>query len=95
MTDAYEQQDRDRLAPAKQKVLEAMLEQGWYDADTIAKRTGLRVGTVLSKLRELCDSQHVFLGLAYERRRLKGGVHEYRLFHREPGQMPLFDTVAA
>lgn len=95
MPNHYQQEDKERLAPAMKAVRDAMQDQGWYDLDLISKRTGVRVGTVASKLRELCDSRHRFLGLSYERRRLKGGVHEYRLFSAEPEQLTLLAEVAA
>jgi hypothetical protein len=91
----YESQDRDRLAPAMQKVRDYMFETGWYDLDAVSKAIGVRVGTVASKLRELCDRDHAFLGLAYERKRLKGGVWLYRLYEREPSQLSLLAEVAA
>lgn len=95
MRNHYQTEDKARLAPAMQKVRDFMFEQGFYDLDAVSKATGIRVGTVASKLRELCDRDHAYLGLAYERKRLKGGVWLYRLYKREPSQLPILDGVAA
>jgi hypothetical protein len=89
----YTAEDRARLAPAKRAVLDAMLGKGWLDLDSVARQTGVRVGTIASKLREICDSRHAFLGLTYDRQRGQNGVHFYRLRIAEPEQLPLLEAV--
>lgn len=95
MPSHWEAEDKERLSPKAAKVRAFMFETGWYDLETVARATGLKVGTVASRLRELCDREHSFLGLAYERKRVGNGLHQYRLYEREPAQLPLLETVAA
>jgi hypothetical protein len=87
--DHYTDADKKRLGPIAQRVREEMLGAGWVDLDSLANRTGIRVGTIGSKLREITDRDHAFLGLEYERRRAGNGIHEYRLFTRQPEQLAL------
>ncbi len=93
----WEQEDRERLSPKAEAVRAFLFDQGWYELAEVARRTGIKEGTVASRLREMTDREHAYLGLAYERRRVPGkpGVHEYRLYEREPGQLPLLEVVAA
>jgi hypothetical protein len=87
----YTDEDRARLTPHLSRVRDFMLDAGWIDADNAAKHLGMRSGTLLSKLRELCDTRHSFLGLAYDRKATGRGVHLYRLFVREPEQLTLLE----
>lgn len=89
----YQDEDRQRLSPAKQTVKDVMLGQGWFDLDDLARRTGIRVGTIASKLREICDKDHAFLGLRYETKRIGRGIHHYRLLKSQPEQLPLLENV--
>jgi hypothetical protein len=95
MPSHYTDQDRERLSPKAAIVRAWMFGNGFYTLEQVAKATGLKEGTVASRLRELCDREHSYLGLAYERRRVGNGVNEYRLFERQPAQLPLLEGVAA
>lgn len=87
----YTQEDKERLAPLLKKVRQYFLGRGWVDPKDAARALGMERGTVTSKLRELVDSNHRFLGLCLERKRIGRGIHHYRLSYAEPGQMPLFE----
>jgi hypothetical protein len=48
---------------------------------------------VTSKLRDLVDRHHAYLGLKLERRKKENappGANEYALSYIQPGQVPLF-----
>lgn len=92
MRDHYEPEDRKRLSAKESAVLSAMLDRGWMTLDKVASQTGIQQGTVSSRLRDL-KARHD--GVTYERRRVKEGLHEYRVYSVEPGQMPLFDQAEA
>ena len=93
--DHYTDADRARTKPIRDAVCDTMLGRGWMDLDAVAREIGARVGTVASKLRELTDADHAHLGLGYERRALSKGRHEYRLFVRQPEQLPLLEGANA
>lgn len=88
-------EDRARTLPLRQRLLDAygpkdgQDEGPWFDADTVARELGGRVGTLLSKARELNDYHHIHLGLEFESRPLGCGRWEYRIIKRKPEQLPL------
>jgi hypothetical protein len=93
----YTDEDRARTLPIRQLLLDRLApkegeEAGpWVDMDDEAKAVGKRVGTCLSKMRELNDYHHAHLWLDFQSRRIKGGRWEYRVARRHPGQIPLFE----
>ena len=89
MTDHYTDADRQRLTPKGKLVLHAMLDAGWLTLDEVSAKTGVKVGTVASRLRDFKAA--AWMGLDYERKRIGEGLHAYRLFTRHPEQMPLFE----
>lgn len=91
--DHYTEADMARTRPIREQVKEIMIDAGWMDLDDVALLIGARPGTVASKLRELVDADHAYLGLAYERRGMGKGRHEYRLFVRQPEQLTLLEGV--
>jgi hypothetical protein len=93
MRDHFTEADKERLRPARERVINCMVGRGWIDLDQVAKEVGIRVGTVASKLREVCDKDHAYLGLAYDRMRDENrpGIHLYRLFIRIPEQLNLLE----
>lgn len=94
---SYEQQDRERLGPARQKVRDYMFGSGFYTLAQVSKATGVKEGTVGSSLREFNSTPFSFLGLAVDKRRVEGvkGLWEYQLRDREPAQLPLLEFANA
>jgi len=87
----YQHADRQRLSPMRERVRLAMFNRGWVDLREIGAELDLQPSTVASKLRDLVDKHHRYLGLKYERRSMGRGVHHYRLFTAIPEQLPLLD----
>lgn len=95
MDSHYTELDRQRLAPKLRTVINAMVGRGWIRLEDVSKETGIKLGTVASRLREACDVDHAYLGLDKARRCVAPGVHEYMLFIRQPEQLPLLEAVHA
>jgi hypothetical protein len=94
----YTDADRARTRPIRERLLEKLVPKDgqdagpWVDMDEAAKAIGARVGTCLSKMRELNDYHHAHLWLEFESRPIGGGRWEYRIARRRPGQLPLFES---
>lgn len=94
-------EDKRRTLPVRQRLLDRLApkddypEGPWVDMDKVAEAIGARVGTCLSKMRELNDYHHAHLGLEFQSRHLGGGRWEYRVVRRVPEQMPLLEAVHA
>lgn len=93
----WSEADRKRTAPIRQRLLERIGPREeeragpWVDMDKVAEAIGARVGTCLSKMRELNDYHHAHLGLEFQSRHLGGGRWEYRIVRRMPEQLPLLE----
>jgi hypothetical protein len=89
--DHYTHADRQRLTPLRAKVRDYFLNRGWIDTRDAAHALGMERSTITSKLRDLIDKHHKYLGLRLRRRNMGGGVHHYNLDFMPLGQIPLFE----
>jgi hypothetical protein len=86
----YTEADKKRLRPSEAKIVAEMVDGQFYTLDILAIVLKMRPGTIASRLRDIKASGF----WSYERKRDKDvqGLHWYRLYKVEPGQMPLFES---
>lgn len=101
MPSCYTPEDRARTSGLFRRLLawygplEGQDAGPWFDADEAALVLDGRVGTLLSKGRELNDYHHIHLGLDFQSDRVKGGKWRYRIAVRKPEQLPLLEEAHA
>lgn len=69
--------DRERLTRLLDRVRELMIDRQWRTLETIASKTGGSEASVSARLRDLRKPDHG--GYQVDRRRVAGGLFEYRV----------------